>query len=294
MTAALRLIEHVVALVATPADERFWESFAALLYGAFELRGIEIAVRALDEPDVRYSLGEAPHAGDADCVIVDLRLGLQTVGSISVRPRAPLDRQARVLLETCALLAGHAGDTGLAFVDTLTGIANRRKFDETLALEWTRCARDGANVTLLLVDLDLFAPFNDARGRREGDLCLTAVASALNGCILRPSDVLARYGGQEFVAILPGTDLGGGIFIAERFREAIAAAGIPHPASTLGRVSISVGAATAMPRSGGTPDTLIRSADSALSRAKLAGRNRAAAEGYASDAPPARPALAQP
>lgn len=166
----------------------------------------------------------------------------------------------------------------LASRDGLTGVANRRSFDEKLAMEWHRAAREGQPLSLLLTDVDYFKRYNDTYGHQEGDACLRAVAQAMAGNVHRPADLVARYGGEEFAVILPGTDLAGVAVMAERIRAAVEQLGLPHRASEIAdHVTLSVGTVTAIPGADGNPGQLVSAADAALYRAKHAGRNRVAA-----------------
>jgi diguanylate cyclase (GGDEF)-like protein len=163
----------------------------------------------------------------------------------------------------------------LSSQDGLTGIANRRQFDEVLDLEWRRAYRGAAPISLLMIDIDFFKKFNDAHGHQRGDDYLKAVAASLHDGLNRPGDIVARYGGEEFVVVLPGTDEGGATACAERLRAQVASIEIPHdrPGAALS-ATISIGAATAYPREGSSSATLIAAADEALYRAKSEGRNR--------------------
>ena len=168
----------------------------------------------------------------------------------------------------------------LSSLDGLTGIPNRRQFDETLAREWRRACRQGRPLSMLLCDVDHFKQFNDGYGHQVGDECLRAVARTLQAVLRRPADMAARYGGEEFAAILPDTDPGGALRVAEAMRAAVEALRITHrhSGSDLGVVSISVGVATRVPdRSQTDAAELVRQADEALYRAKQGGRNRIAA-----------------
>lgn len=164
----------------------------------------------------------------------------------------------------------------LATRDGLTGVANRRCFDETLASEWLRCTRDVKPLSLILLDVDHFKRYNDTFGHLGGDACLKTIASALAISCHRSADLIARYGGEEFAAILPGTTVAGALTLAERIRADIAALEMPHPGNDgAGRVSISLGVATVVPDRTLQLDCLIDAADRALYAAKRAGRNRA-------------------
>lgn len=168
-----------------------------------------------------------------------------------------------------------------ALVDGLTGVANRRRFDEQARVECERAARGGDPLSLLMIDVDHFKRYNDCYGHPAGDVCLSSVAKTLQGVTRRSADLLARYGGEEFVMLLPQTDLAGAAHLAERVVQSVAAMQIPHEAGLLNRVvTVSVGAATAHP-AGACGDAalmsvgaLISAADQALYAAKAAGRGR--------------------
>jgi diguanylate cyclase (GGDEF)-like protein/PAS domain S-box-containing protein len=166
----------------------------------------------------------------------------------------------------------------LARRDGLTGLANRRAFDEALKREWGRTLRDGSQISLLLVDVDHFKSFNDRNGHQVGDDCLRAVAAALDKAVARPADLVARYGGEEFVIILVDTDQEGAVHIARTVLAEVDALRISHPHSSESPwVTVSIGAATAMAMAGGSirmPEGLLQAADTALYKAKAAGRHR--------------------
>ncbi len=163
----------------------------------------------------------------------------------------------------------------LAQLDGLTGIANRRYFDEYLANEWRRAARSGAGVALVLADVDHFKAYNDRYGHQAGDECLRRVAAALCDELGRAGDLLARYGGEEFVLVLPDTPLDGACAIAETMRRAVQMLGVPHAASpTAECVTLSLGVAVVQAEPDKVPELLIACADRALYDAKKTGRNR--------------------
>ncbi len=163
----------------------------------------------------------------------------------------------------------------LAATDGLTQVANRRYFDETLAQEWHRLARERQPISLLLTDIDWFKSYNDHYGHQAGDDCLQRVAQIINKVIHRPADLLARYGGEEFVIILPNTDTQGAIKVAKKIREAIAKLAIIHPDSTVSPyVTVSLGIASVIPNRKASPKILISQADQALYLAKNQGRDR--------------------
>jgi diguanylate cyclase (GGDEF)-like protein len=163
----------------------------------------------------------------------------------------------------------------LSSQDGLTGIANRRQFDEVLDLEWRRAYRAETPISLLMIDIDHFKAFNDAHGHQRGDDYLKAVAAALRDGLNRPGDLVARYGGEEFVVVLPGTDEEGANACSERLRSSVSVIEIPHdrPSAPLS-ATVSIGVATAYPREGSSSATLVAAADEALYRAKSEGRNR--------------------
>ncbi|HWT14369.1 MAG TPA: diguanylate cyclase [Patescibacteria group bacterium] len=159
--------------------------------------------------------------------------------------------------------------------DGLTGIANRRSFDERLGVEWQRSLRNGQPLTLLMLDIDHFKAFNDHYGHHEGDGCIRAVAQALKHTANRSSDLVARYGGEEFAILLPETDAASAEQVAATCLSAIAALGLPHVVSPVGaHVSVSIGICTLVVASESTTESLITRADQALYQAKRSGRNR--------------------
>ncbi|MCK6406263.1 MAG: diguanylate cyclase [Rhodocyclaceae bacterium] len=161
----------------------------------------------------------------------------------------------------------------LTSLDGLTGITNRRHFDDTLNREWRRSMRQGAEFSVIMCDVDQFKEYNDRLGHLEGDDCLRKVATTLAAAMDRGGDLVARYGGEEFVAILPETSLAGASIVAERMRNAVAALAIAHPGSPFGHVTISLGVASGVAMPETDPRQLIKAADRALYEAKHAGRN---------------------
>lgn len=167
--------------------------------------------------------------------------------------------------------------TRLSAADGLTGIANRRCFDDTLQREWRRAVRANTPMALLVADVDHFKQFNDGYGHQLGDDCLKNVARVLESCLRRPTDLVARYGGEEFAVIMPETDAAGAAQVAESMREAVHAARIAHAFSSVAPVvTVSVGAAATLPSRTDDegPRMLLQLADQALYRAKREGRNR--------------------
>ncbi|MCH8497295.1 MAG: GGDEF domain-containing protein [Marinobacter sp.] len=162
----------------------------------------------------------------------------------------------------------------LANTDTLTGLANRRVFNERLEAEWQRLIRREAPLSLLYLDVDHFKPFNDTYGHDHGDQCLILVAGAISQCLRRPEDLVARYGGEEFVVLLPGVDTEGAIDVATRMIAAVDALMIENEgAEPSGFVTLSIGSATRIPSRDSSPESLLRLADQALYKAKENGRH---------------------
>jgi len=166
----------------------------------------------------------------------------------------------------------------VSITDGLTGLYNRRHFDNTLDSEWKRARREQQPLSLVMLDVDHFKQFNDNYGHQAGDDCLVQVANALQLPLRRPVDTAARYGGEEFITILPNTPGEGALVVAEKMRQAIAALNIPHEhSSAANHVTVSLGVATTMPTKDKNMEALIKSVDTALYEAKEAGRNRSIA-----------------
>ncbi len=171
----------------------------------------------------------------------------------------------------------------LANADALTGLANRRGFDERLQEEWSRAERRGQSLALLLIDVDLFKSYNDVYGHIGGDECLRCIAKVIASCAQRHSGVAARFGGEEFSVILPDTELEAALEIAESIREAVVATNLPHPGNPVGVQTISIGVAAEVPHANSSVTSLLTTSDHALYRAKYLGRNRV--EGPAASMP---------
>jgi len=169
----------------------------------------------------------------------------------------------------------------LSSLDGLTGVPNRRRFDEILKQEWQRAMRHSTSISLIMLDIDFFKLFNDTYGHQGGDDCLKQVAHTLEQSVLRETDIVARYGGEEFVVILPETGVKGALEVAETLRAKIEAKKIPHASSKVSDyVTISVGVATAVPERGSMPEKLIAAADQVLYEAKDEGRNQVKSVGF--------------
>lgn len=163
----------------------------------------------------------------------------------------------------------------MAFRDGLTGVTNRRFFDETLQQEWRRCSRAKLPLSLIMLDIDFFKKYNDTYGHLQGDECLKRVAAVLSRQVRRPGDVVARYGGEEFAIILPNTPLSGALDVAHHIEAAIRGMGIPHAQGGSQKlVTISAGVASWLWQTDHGPDQLIALADRQLYLAKEQGRAR--------------------
>jgi diguanylate cyclase (GGDEF)-like protein len=161
----------------------------------------------------------------------------------------------------------------LATRDGLTGLANRRCFDDTLYAEWSRAMRQKQPLSLLMVDVDNFKAYNDAHGHLGGDECLKRIAGAVAG-EMRANDLVARYGGEEFAVILPNQSLKGAAIVAERIRRRVEQLHMPGQPAAARNVTVSIGAATAYASPEASASELVATADAALYRAKHMGRNR--------------------
>ena len=180
----------------------------------------------------------------------------------------------------------------LSLTDALTGIGNRRRFDQELASAWARAMRNGAPVALLMIDIDYFKLYNDHYGHQAGDHCLREVAHILSEAVRRPDELLARYGGEEFAVLMAGSDLPSAMKLAVRCIEQVRAAALPHASSKVARhVTLSIGVHSMVPPLNTPADQLVKAADEALYYAKANGRDRACgvapdAQGMAAPKPP--------
>jgi diguanylate cyclase (GGDEF)-like protein len=168
----------------------------------------------------------------------------------------------------------------LSATDGLTGIANRRMYDELAIREWRRCERMQKPLALVMIDVDHFKLFNDKYGHQTGDECLKAVAAQVGKAAPRATDLAARYGGEEFVLVLGETDTDGAKWIANRLRQQVSDLKIPHYATASRHVTISCGVAAIIPEGRYSLDVLLKSADHALYQAKETGRDRVGAGLY--------------
>ena len=233
-------IESASADVFTPANVLAFEAFTDQVGGAVNLASLNARLAA-----IRSQLETKTH--DLELANEHLIRALETVSRIST-------------------------------LDGLTGVANRRHFDETAGNEWRRAARSRLPLTLLLLDIDYFKRFNDSAGHQSGDDCLRRVAQTLRDSLHRAADLVARYGGEEFAILLPETDAEHAAAVAEAIRQHVEDLGIEHPDSPFDRVTVSLGIVTCVPPRDGTGlEAFIGVADQALYDAKRMGRNRVVA-----------------
>jgi len=211
---------------------------------------------------------EAPPVPDSKSLWERFWKRPDTIRDLEERARE-LEQQSR------ELAAANESLKQLSLIDGLTGVGNRRRFDAALAQEWTRAAKEGAPLTVVMIDVDHFKAFNDALGHQSGDEHLQSVARALASVVQREQDVLARYGGEEFAVVLRPSGPAEAATLAEAFRAKIERLRLRHPASPDGAfLTVSVGVATAAPRRGFSPSALVAAADQALYKSKKEGRNR--------------------
>lgn len=242
--------------------------FQGRVLGALNLESVSGEV--FSEDNVGYLEAIASQiAGGIHMARVNRRLA-DTNRLVEVRTREleQVNRQLQLANQVLHQLSTHDG---------LTGVANRRQFDEVLLVEWRRAARVRGPVALVMVDIDHFKPFNDEYGHQAGDDTLKEVAYALQDSVQRAGDLVARYGGEEFAIILPGTQIEEAARLGELIRETVEARKIRHARSVPFRyVTVSVGAAAVYAVRDGSPAELVAAADRALYAAKRSGRNRVA------------------
>ncbi|HLX25590.1 MAG TPA: diguanylate cyclase, partial [Candidatus Cybelea sp.] len=232
-----------------------------------------------------------------DIATAPMRFGSAIIGAVALATAHPLDADDRRLLGTWAAILSlslhqlsveeeNARLEAIAGNDQLTGISNRRSLDLRLRSDFERAQASQTLLSLAIFDIDYFKSYNDRYGHLAGDGALRRVAQAFAACLHRTGDSIARFGGEEFVAILPATDSQEAVTIAERMRAAVFDLRIPNEESGLGILTVSAGIATSRSQDGDSSDVLAR-ADAELYRAKAAGRNHVAASDYLSQSVPA-------
>lgn len=210
---------------------------------------------------------------------------MKPAGSVVVQAKVRAMYRLVQMQRALVKLAGQLGEANqelqrLSMTDSLTGIANRRMFDLSLAREWRRCMRLKKPISLVMLDVDSFKKYNDRYGHQDGDECLKAVAQQLAKSAPRAGDLVARYGGEEFVMILGDTAEDGANWVAERIRQHVAALKLPHKDSSHGVVTVSCGVSSVLPTPELSLDMLVKSADNALFLSKNQGRNAVTYLGY--------------
>lgn len=242
-----------------------------------ELKDIPvIMITALKESNV---LQEAFDTGAIDYVVkpfdsIELLARVRSALRLFEEMSRRIEREKELEKLTDQLQEVNAYLLAIARTDGLTGLFNRRYFDEVLATEWKRCWRTGNSVALLMMDIDHFKLFNDTYGHQAGDHCLKQVSAAIRECARRAGDVAARYGGEEFAVILPETSESNAVVVSRNILEKVEKLSIPHSASkTDSIVTISIGMATLSPSPENSITELIERADKALYLAKEEGRN---------------------
>lgn len=273
---------QMVGLDSLPSEwgTDYKKEYPTLQHGTYEFRvwGKDYAGNVSGPITFTFSIAPAPWETIWAYLIISLVIALTVFGIMQFRLRAHRHREVELLTlvdaRTRELKEANQILVELSYLDPLTGVANRRRFDERLALEWKRSIRSRAPISLIMVDIDKFKSFNDYYGHQTGDDCLKSVAATLSDGLSRTGDSVARYGGEEFGVILPQTDLPGAMKVAERLRERVEALGIMNAASRIGRfVTISCGVATVIPTLEDMEDSLIRLSDEALYRGKRQGGN---------------------
>ena len=212
-------------------------------------------------------------AGEANEEVELLALTCGALDFIAKPYNKPILTLARLKLHL-AQVKEHRRLSSLSMTDVLTQIANRRYFNEFYNAEWRRACREQGSIGLIMIDIDHFKAFNDHYGHLQGDECLTQVAQQLKSAVQRPRDFVARFGGEEFIVLLPSIQPEGVAVVAERLQQALEKLRIPHAYSSAGEyVSVSMGLAWCEPDGSYRPEQLIAAADEALYSAKDAGRN---------------------
>ncbi len=270
---------------------------AKLLDRALGPAQIELVLDSQGSPT--YSHGSSHGANAGFTMTLPIRFHTQKLGAMRIirATDEPLSPDAAALVETCTayiairlhnteLVADRQRFETLAGLDPLTGVSSRREFEAQYAAEWARGVRHGGPLSLLIVDVDHFKAYNDRYGHLAGDVCLQKVAKVLDTSAVRPGDTVARFGGDEFVIILPQTEHAGATLVAEKLRAAVADQRIENVGAVLGVVTLSVGVATRTPSSASPAKALLEKADRALYAAKSGGRNLVVGDGDRTNASP--------
>lgn len=293
-----KIIEHTHdAIIATSLDGTVvkWNLAAAKLFGIDEENALGRSILKMFSGDARHKLRkyfDAIQQGGSEFVEYELcvrnstgrKIYFDTLLSAIKDPAGQVIGVSAIVRDvterklTEQVLSQMRRDLErMSYEDGLTGVANRRMFDMTLAKEWRRALRSGRAVSLIMVDVDYFKAFNDRYGHQEGDECLKKVANTLKQVIGRSSDLVARYGGEEFAILLPETELLESRRLAERCRDKVRAMAIPHELSDAASVvTISLGISSVVPGLNAAETDLLNSADAMLYQAKELGRDQVA------------------
>ena len=236
------------------------------------LNGFDVCAHLKNDPDTQeVAVIFVSGHFDEDKEVRGFQLGAVDFIHKPINPvitKARIKNQIRLKLNTDLLRT-------IALIDGLTGVANRRQFEQVLPVSWSQCAREKQPLTIILLDIDFFKHFNDTYGHTEGDVCLRLVAQKIHDTVNRPYDLVARFGGEEFICILPNTDLIGGTYVAQQIVDSIVSLKIPHINSSISAfVTISAGVSSVVPEYDMSSTTLIEEADKQLYIAKDRGRNR--------------------
>jgi diguanylate cyclase (GGDEF)-like protein/PAS domain S-box-containing protein len=261
--------------------EEMMGSYASMLIHPEDFEKTETAFRRFgpDQPNFNLTFRAICKDGHIIWVEGQYRYLPGDGGALAVMRDITERRQAETMLAEAneTLEAANRILQALAQQDGLTGLANRRRFDEVLVEEFSRARRQREPLSVLLLDADHFKAYNDHYGHLAGDECLRRISAAIESVLRRPGDHAARYGGEEFVVLLPLTDESGALIVAEQIRAAVSALAIQHLGSAPQIVTVSIGVSSLIPFGGADhPDRLIAAADRALYRAKAEGRNRVA------------------
>jgi two-component system, sensor histidine kinase LadS len=195
--------------------------------------------------------------------------------ALAISEQLTLHLEAVVADRTQALEASNRQLLRLNVTDGLTGLFNRRHFDETMAKKWQHAISEHHDLAVMMLDIDYFKLYNDHYGHQAGDECLKAVAQAIAGCIPQPQHLVARYGGEEFVVVLVAHSGDAALAVANAICHHLEQTALPHIKSPLERVSVSIGVASIAPQPKDSSQQLVKMADDALYHAKRQGRNRA-------------------
>ncbi len=283
-------------LGATVSFRKYLEAESGTIIGKAALDGVERLYAFRHVPNLPLILSVAVAVDDINAIWLHKAI---TVGSVLILLSGAT--VALCLLFRREILRRMLAEDGLrtaaeslaiiAATDSLTGIANRRAFEERLAAEWRRSIRAETSIGLLILDADFFKRFNDAYGHPAGDDALRAITTCITRYVARPGDTAARYGGEEFIALLAETDEAGALKVAEHIRAAVAAMALPHAGNPYGHVTVSIGIAVARPWLGVSQTSFLSLADAALYSAKDQGRNRCCMAGGDEPARPEREPL---